>query len=160
MYLAFLKWLTVVFALVMVSSFVSMMASFVGSEGEDLRDLLILQTGLIPAALAVVAWRFRALFRAYGTRRALPTFWTNLPGWLLFVVVAANSLVLAAELSFFLIRFHTGVANAWQEHIPAVTALSSSVALATCYVSYRLAGGGRPSATGRGRGRLRGSEAG
>jgi hypothetical protein len=47
------KWLTIVFAVMLLSSFVSMMAAFVGSEGTDLRDLMILQTALIP--LAIVA---------------------------------------------------------------------------------------------------------
>lgn len=133
------KWLTAVFAVVLMSSFVSMMASFIGSEGNDLRDLLILQTGLIPLAMIVAAWCLSLLVRRYGYPQALKVFWQRLPGWLLFAVLAANSLVLIAELSFFLLQHHTGSLRAWQEHVPAVTALSSSLALALCYVSFRLA---------------------
>ncbi|MGH8168436.1 MAG: hypothetical protein ACREQ1_14440, partial [Woeseiaceae bacterium] len=55
------KWLSVVFSAMLLSSFVSMMAAFVGSEGADLRDLVILQTILIPFTVVVVIWTFAAL---------------------------------------------------------------------------------------------------
>lgn len=70
--------------------------------------------------------------------RAVQAFWQHLPGWLLFVVLAANSLVLIAELSFLLLQYHTGNLRPWQEHVPAVSALTSSVALAFCYVGFNL----------------------
>ncbi|MEX2122984.1 MAG: hypothetical protein WD795_03755 [Woeseia sp.] len=133
------KWLTVVFAVTLISSFVSMMAAFVGSEGADLRDLIILQTVLIPLAVAVVIWCFGMLVRRHGYKGAFRTFWNGLPGWLLFAVFAANALVLIAELSFILIQHHTGDLRPWQEHVPAATTLFSSIALAVCYVSLRLA---------------------
>lgn len=44
-----LKWLTVAFAALLASSFLSMMAVFSGATGDDLRDLLNLQTTSIPA---------------------------------------------------------------------------------------------------------------
>jgi hypothetical protein len=46
------KWLTAVFAGALLSSIVSMMAVFVGSQGVDLRDLLELQVILAPIAAA------------------------------------------------------------------------------------------------------------
>lgn len=131
------KWLAVIFAAVLLSSLVSMMGAFLGSEGNDLRDLMILQTALIPVAIIVVLWCFGTLIHEYRSD-AWRTFWRCLPGWLLFAVLAANSLVLIAELSFVLLQYHTGEWRPWQEHVPAATALTSSLALASCYVSFRL----------------------
>lgn len=132
------KWLTVVFAAVLLSSFVSMMAAFFGSEGGDLRELMVLQALLIPVAIAALMWSFGTMFRRYGRKEGLRKFWNSLPGWLLFAVVVANSLVLIAELSFALIEHHVGEPRPWQEHLPAATTLFSSIALAACYVSFRL----------------------
>lgn len=140
MRLTLLKWLTVIFALAVGSSLVSMMGSFLGSDGEDLQDLLALQSMLVPLALGVILWQFSAI--AFDDRQGLGAFKDHLPGWLLFAVLAANSLVLVAELSFFLVRFHTGDGHPWQAHVPAATAFSSSIAVAFCYVGYRVAGGG------------------
>lgn len=133
-----LKGLTVTFCAVLISSFISMMAAFVGSEGDDLRDLLILQIVLIPFAIVVVLFCLGALVRRYGLSGALRAFWQQLPGWLLFVVLAANSLVLIAELTFLLLQYLTGNLRPWQEHVPVVSALTSSVALAFCYVGFNL----------------------
>lgn len=135
------KWLTIAFTTMLLSSFLSMMAVFVGSEGGDLRDLIVLQAFLIPAALAAAAWCVFELVRRYGFRGAMRTLWQHLPGWLLFAVLAANSLVLIAELSFLLIQHHTGTVLPWQEHLPALTAITSSLALVCCYISFHLAQG-------------------
>jgi hypothetical protein len=133
------KWLTAAFAVMLVSSLVSMMAAFVGSQGADLQDLLKLQAVLVPVSIAVVVWCFSLLTRQLGYGNVLRKFWSVLPGWLIFAVFAVNSLVLVAELSFVLIRYHTAAVRPWQEHLPAATALCSSLALATCYVCFRIA---------------------
>jgi hypothetical protein len=133
------KWLTLVFAAVLGSSFISMMAAFVGSRGTDLQDLMVLQAISIPVAIALVVWCFGIQVHHYGYRNAISKAWDCLPGWLLFGVLAANSLVLIAELSFLLIQHHTAVLRPWQEHVPAATAFSSSLAVLACYVTFRLA---------------------
>lgn len=133
-----LKWLTIAFGVILISSFVSMMAAFVGSDGDDLRDLLVLQIALIPFSIIVVLYCLSALVREYGYSGALRAFWRELPGWLLFAVLAANSLVMIAELSFLLLQYHTGNLQPWQDHVPAISALTSSVALAFCYVGVSL----------------------
>lgn len=138
-----LKWLTVAFAIALLGSMVSMMAAFVGSRGDDLRQLLILQVALVPIAVLVVVWCLAGLFRRYGFRKAGSLFWNYLPGWLLFGVLAANSLVMIAELTFLLLQHYTGRLRPWQEHVPAVMALTSSIALATCYVCWHLPDNGR-----------------
>lgn len=142
------KWLTAVFAVMLASSIVSMMAAFVGSEGADFQDLLKLQVLLVPIALVVVAWCLGRLVRQHGRRNAFRIFWNALPGWLLFSVLAANSLVIIAELSFVLIQHHAGNLRPWQEHVPPAAALCSSLAAAACYVSFHLAGGGETVSAG------------
>lgn len=134
-----LKWLSASFAVILASSIVSMMASFVGSEGGDLRDLLVLQLVVIPFSVVVILWCAGGLVRHFGAAEAPRVFWRHLPGWLLFAVIMADSLVLIAELSFIVLQYHTGEARHWLEHIPAATAFWSSLALAACFVGYRLA---------------------
>lgn len=135
------KWLTAGFAVTLASSLVSMMAAFVGSRGADFQDLLKLQAVLVPVSIMVVVGCFVLLIRRYGYKGALGRFWSALPGWLIFAVLAINSLVLVAELSFILIQYHTATLRPWQEHLPAATALCSSLALATCYVCFRIVSG-------------------
>ncbi|MGH8194245.1 MAG: hypothetical protein ACREQ8_07590 [Woeseiaceae bacterium] len=96
-----------------------------------------MQTFLIPLADAVAC--FGTMIRQFGYKNAARRFWDCLPGWLVLAVLVANALVLIAELSFILIQYHIGDPRPWQEHVPAATALFSSIALAACYVSFRLA---------------------
>ncbi len=133
------KWMTASFAVVLASSIVSMMASFVGSEGGDLRDLLILQLVVIPFSVLVVLWCAGGLVREFGAAEAPRVFWRHLPGWLLFAVIMADSLVLIAELSFIVLQYHTGNPRPWLEHVPAATAFWGSLALAASFVGYRIA---------------------
>lgn len=137
------KWLTVAFAIALLGSMVSMMAAFVGSQGDDLRQLLILQMVLVPFAVLVVLWCATGLLRRYGFRKSGSLFWKHLPGWLLFGVLAANSLVMIAELTFLLLQHYTGRLRPWQEHVPAIMALTSSIAVATCYVRWHMPENGR-----------------
>lgn len=64
------KWLTAVFAVALLSSIVSMMATFVGSQGADLQDLLALQVVLAQIAVTVAIGCFGLLIRRYGYRGA------------------------------------------------------------------------------------------
>ena len=128
------KWLTIVFAGVLLSSMVSMVGAFFGWLGSDLRDLLLLQLFMIPFAIIATIAGFAILARQYGARDAPSVFWERLPGWLVFIVTLALSLVLIAELSFILVQRHTGNIRPWAEHLPAATAFFSSIALAACYV--------------------------
>lgn len=133
-----LKSLAVTFAVIVVSSFVSMMGAFLGSQGGDLRDLLLVQTVLVPLSLAAALVLFMMLVRRYGTRSAFVEFWNAVPAWLVFAVCAVNSVVLIAELSFILIQYHTSESAPWQEHLPAATAFGGSIAFLVSYASYRL----------------------
>ena len=140
------KWLTIAFAGILLSSMFSMIGAFFGWLGSDLRDLLLLQLFMIPLAIAASIAGFAVLARRYGARNTPGVFWARLPGWLVFIVTLALSLVLIAELSFILVQRHTGNIRPWAEHLPAATAFFSSIALAACYVVLRPdeRGGGPP----------------
>jgi hypothetical protein len=133
-----LKSLAVTFAAIVASAFVSMMGAFLGSQGGDLRDLLLVQAVLVPLSLGAVFFLLLLLVRQHGVRRAFLNLWDALPAWLVFAVCAVNSVVLIAELSFILVQYHTSESAPWQEHLPAATALFGSVAFLVCYASYRL----------------------
>lgn len=115
-----------------------MMGAFLGSQGGDLRDLMQLQLGLVPISIGVTLWLFLGLSRRKGLRGAFRAF-AVVPGWLLFAVCAVNSVVLIAELSFFLIHYHTSEPAPWQEHLPAASAFFASIAFLVSYARYRLA---------------------
>lgn len=126
---------TIAWAGVCLSSLVSMMAVFMGSGSGDTRALLSFQNALLPVTLAaLVVYGWRATRRGDG----LVLLWRHTPGWLLFVVASAASLTLIAELSFVLITWHDAGTRPWIEHVPAVTALSASLALAAGYADLAM----------------------
>lgn len=127
------KWLTITFAAILASSTVTMVAAFFGWL-DNLRDLLFLQAAMIPVAIVAAVVSFAVLARRCGRQHTLRTFWARLPGWLVFIVTLAMSLVLIAELSFILLQRHTGHIRPWVEHMPTASAFFSSIALAVCYV--------------------------
>lgn len=127
------KWLTIIFAGVLLSSMVSMVGAFFGWLGSALRDLLLLQLFMIPIAIAATLASLAVLARRYGARNTPGVFWARLPGWLVFVLTLALSLALIAELSFILVQRHTGNMRPWAEHLPGASAFFSSLALAACY---------------------------
>lgn len=133
-----LKWLTVSFAVLLGSSLLSMMAVFSGSTGEDLRDLLRLQTAAVPVALAAAVWSYALIARRHGAAGAPRRLWAELPGWLVLAVTVMLSLVVVAELAFVLVGGYTGEARPWREHVPVATAFTSALALAACYAALRL----------------------
>lgn len=140
-----LKYLAFTFAAIVVSAFVSMMGAFLGSQGGDLRDLLLVQAVLVPLSLGISLVLILGLVRQYGVRGTLVNLWNALPAWLVFAICAVNSVVLIAELSFILIQYHTSESAPWQEHLPAATAFFGSIAFLVCYAGYRLA---RPAPAG------------
>jgi hypothetical protein len=51
-----------------------MMATFVGSQGSDLQDLMVPQVIVAPVAFVFVAWRFSILVRQCGYRNVFTKF--------------------------------------------------------------------------------------
>jgi hypothetical protein len=136
------KWLSITFAGVLLSSMITTVAAFFGWMGhEDLRDLLVLQAWSVPAAITAVILGFTVLARRCGFGDVFGTFWARLPGWLVFLVTLALSLLMIAELSFILIQRFSGDVRPWVEHVPAAAGFFSSIAVAACYVVFRLVEG-------------------
>jgi hypothetical protein len=132
-------WVTIAWAALLASSLVSMMAVFMGSASSDLHALLQVQAvATLIAVVAIARYLWTAHCHSAGAN-AFAVIWHYLPGWLVFVVLSANSLVMIAELTFILIQSLADQARPWQEHVPALSACLSSVALAGGYASLRMA---------------------
>ena len=133
------KWLAITFAGVLLSSMATTVAAFFGWMGnESVRDLLLLQALSVPAAIVALLLAFTVFAGRCGYHNVLARFWTALPGWLVFLVALALSLLMIAELSFILVQWYSGDIRPWVEHVPAAAGFFSSIALAACYVMFRL----------------------
>ncbi|MGB5580462.1 MAG: hypothetical protein WBM68_07870 [Woeseia sp.] len=135
----FLLWLNVAWAMLLLSSLVSMMAVFMGSGSQDLGGLLAFQIFTLPLAAAAMGWHLFCAARAAAEESALLLLWRSIPGWLVFVVCMAASLTLISELTMTLIELHTDAARPWQERIPAICAVAYALALALGYGSLQIA---------------------
>jgi len=134
-----LAWLAVGWAALLLSSVVSMMGVFMGSTSADLHGLLGVQALALPVALLAIALYLRWARRRAGGRGGLRLLWTHMPGWLLFVVASAASLTLIAELTFVLVDLHAPGPRPWLEHVPALVAVVSAIALAVAVASIEVA---------------------
>lgn len=110
-----------------------MMALFLGSRSQDLYALLLAQAILALVSCLVAVLVFAGAAQRPGPTRAMRALWQNIPGWMVFVVLSANSLVLIAEMSLLLLNALLDENRPWFEHVPVVAALCSSVALALVY---------------------------
>lgn len=147
--IAVLAWLVVGWAALLLSSLVSMMAVFMGSSSADLRGLLGVQSLALPVALLAIALYLRWARRHAGGRGGLRLLWAHTPAWLVFVVAAAASLTLIAELTFVLVDLHTAGSRPWPEHVPALVAIVSAVALAAAVASLEVARAPEPESSTR-----------
>lgn len=143
--IALLAWLAVGCAALLLSSVIAMMGVFMGSTSGDLRGLLGAQALLLPAALLAIALCLRWARRRAGGRGGLRLLWTHTPAWLVFVVASAASLTLIAELTFVLVQLHAAEPRPWLEHVPALVAVVSALALAAAFASLEVARAARQS---------------
>lgn len=123
----------IVLAATMASTPFAMMALFLGSRSQDLYALLLAQAVLALASCLVAVLVFVGTAKRFGPTGAMPALWQNIPGWMVFVVLSANSLVLIAEMSLLLLNALSEENRPWFEHVPVAAALSSSLALALAY---------------------------
>lgn len=118
-------------ALLLLSSIVSMMAVFLGSGSPDLGGLLSVQLAALPCAVLAIVIYFRRITRSRSEINIVRLYWEITPGWLIFAVALAGALALIAELALVLASVYTDEARPWREHVPAICALLSSIALAS-----------------------------
>ncbi len=130
---ALLTGIGVGWAVVLLSCLVAMMAIFMGSSSGDLAGLLRAQAVALPLALLAIGGYLWRAARLAGGSGGAALLWRHTPGWLLFVIASAASLTLIAELTFGLVQALAGEPRPWPEHVPAILALVSSVALAMAW---------------------------
>lgn len=131
-------WVALGWAALLLSSLLSMLAVFTGSQSGDLHGLLTLQEFMLPFTLAAIAFYFWRARRMAGGRGGAALLWRHTPGWLVLVVASAASLTLIAELTFLLLVAHDVEPRPYSEHVPALVALCSAVALAAAGASLRM----------------------
>ena len=105
--------------------------------GGDMRALLTLQASAIPVALAVLLIDIGMRIRSNGLRVAFTDIWRALPAWLLLALLLLNLLVGIGELALLLRQHLTDQPAGWFEHVPLVSALTCSLAVASLYARLR-----------------------
>lgn len=136
---AILVWVTIGWAVMLLSSLVSMMAVFLGSSSGDLNGLLAFQAAMLPVAAIAIALYLRFAGRSDRDVGGITQAWRFTPGWLVFVVLSAASLTLIAELTIQLIHWHGAQPRPWHEHVPVLSVITNAVALALGVASLNIA---------------------
>lgn len=131
-------WITLGWAALLLSCLLSMMAVFMGSTSSDLRGLVDVQATLLPVAVIGIAYYLWKARRIAEDSRGAALLWRHTPAWLVVAVACAASLTLVAELTFVLLHVLDAGPRQWREHVPAIGALLSAVALALGFASLSL----------------------
>lgn len=135
--------LLIVLMMLTLSSLVSIMYTFVGGaagsmDAAELNNLQIL--GIVIAG-AVIAASLVYFFRHSDT--PLTALWNNAPGWLMFIILILNLLVLAGEVSYLLIFARDTAVGSWQNHVALICLALASTGFGTLF-AWRNAYSGRP----------------
>lgn len=139
----------VLFAMLVLSCLISLMAAFMGGEPGDFAVLNSLQRFGILAALAAMlasVLHFSRRSDELGTWQAI---WQHIPGWLVFVVLLLNSLVFVGELSFLLLASVDPPLRDWTNHTALVCLFLSSVAYSLTSATARAVDGLPPLSKAR-----------
>jgi hypothetical protein len=120
-----------VFAVIALSSLVSLMVIFMGGgqAGPDLHGLMLMQACAIPLALVAVGFVIALFVAASGWMQGLSRLWAAMPQWLVFGVVLLNSLFLAGELALVIVARAMGKGLSLSEQVPLVCLLLSTLAV-------------------------------
>ena len=150
-----LVYLTILLVGVVLSCLVSTMALFMGGgQGTvDLFGLLAIQSASIPAALVAV---FVALYltRVAGhSPLTVQRIYAAVPQWLVFIVLILAMLVGFGEVAFVVVERATGNPIAWRAHVPLLSMLFCSLAVAVLYACIGLMSGRPQAMSGRWSGR-------
>ena len=132
--------------LLVVSSLLSTMHSFMGGSRSDV-DFAALNTlqrygigfSMLLILLSIVVF---ATFR--GVRPGLRVAWQHVPGWLLFGSGMLIFLALIGELSYFLMRDSALLDREWINHAALLCMIASSVAACFVYAVIHAASGAAP----------------
>ena len=140
-----------VLAIIVLGCLISLMAVFMGGgqAGTDLHSLLIIQLATIPITLLISLYVLSRYAAKNGLRDGLRSLWSDLPQWLVFIFLMLNSLALFGEVALFIALSALARDISWQEHVPLVCLLSTSLAFCLVYARRRSGEAEKPSLSGR-----------
>ena len=113
---------------------VSMMAVFIGAESKVLGLVLLIQAGLTPFIVAVFVYYTWLAISRVGLNDLLALYRRRVAGWMWFVFWSINSLVIAGELTYLIIRWASEKQPPWLEHAPLWCAAACTFAVLSMYM--------------------------
>lgn len=117
---------------------VSMMAVFLGNQSTTLGTGLLIQAGLTPFVIAVFVYYTWLSVARVGLSELLVLYRRFVDGWMWFVFWSINALVIAGELSFFIVHWASAERLPWLEHVPLWCAAACTLAVLAMYVWGRI----------------------
>ncbi len=113
---------------------VSMMAVFLGAESPILGMVLLIQAALVPFVIAVHLYYTWLAATRVGMGDLLVLYRRFVTGWMWFVFWSINSLVIAGELSFWIVEWASDQRPPWLEHAPLWCAAACTFAVLAMYM--------------------------
>ena len=125
--------------LILCSSIGTLMLVFLGGGGPELRALLDFQLGAAALGWVAILLVLARIISKYGIRIGAQNLFDAMPGWMIRSAMGVVLLVVAGELSLYLIANQTGLQISDGAHGPLITAVSSTLAFCALYVYQQLA---------------------
>lgn len=117
---------------------ITMMAVFLGNESEILNVALLAQAGLTPFVVAIYLFYTWLAVTRVGLGDLLVLYRRFVAGWMWFVFWSINSLVIAGEMSYFIVHWASDLRPPWIEHAPLWCAAACTFAVLAMYVWERV----------------------
>ena len=128
--------LSLFFCLILLSLF-TMIAVFMGKETPLVLNVLWLQNKLYLPIIITILFSLRGYAKNFGWRSTLSQIWNRSPGWMVFLIVMINSLVLCGFIACYLVQQKLGLAPSNNEIIPLVSAFLSSFAFVLIFSTIK-----------------------
>lgn len=117
----------------LILSQVSMMGVFIGYDSLVLTNLLAAQNYLLLPLAALCVFGLLVYIHSFGLKQGLWSIWQRLPGWIIFMLVMINLLVLSGGIAVFLVQQKFGMPAAAGELTAIFSALMTSFAFMLTY---------------------------
>ncbi|MFK8031366.1 MAG: hypothetical protein AB8G18_14110 [Gammaproteobacteria bacterium] len=117
---------------------VTMMAVFLGNESRTLGIALLVQATLTPFVVAVYLYYTWLATTRVGLGDLLMLYRRFVAGWMWFVFWSINTLVIAGELSFFIVEWASDERPPWLQHVPLWCAAACTFAVLAIYMWGRV----------------------
>lgn len=117
-----------------MTSLITMMAVFLGNESRTLGIALLVQAGFTPLVVAVHLYYTWLAATRVGFGDLLVLYRRFVAGWMWFVFWSVNSLVIAGELSFFIVHWASDERPSWLQHVPLWCAAACTLAVLAMFM--------------------------